>query len=417
MSMRHYSICLCLITVLFLSCNDNKIALIWTDHPEFAVYGDYFNTSQNQYKVTVKYYEFPSAELGRESRIKSNTCPDIVVGSWLKNTSTGANFRSLDYLFGANKLSRSIFYPRLLAVGRIDRNQYLLPVSFNVPALIFSKDKELEISNPFTIGFEEVKKLSGAYNVLNKGSYTRMGFSPMWDDNFLMVTAVLFDSSFREASPLAWDAAALNRSMDFVNDWTQQINTDNQAEEDFTFKYFVEPPEKLVQSGRILFSFMESSKLFTLSEESKNALDFRWIMEENKIPISEDAVFLGIPKRGKSPKAAKAFVQWFLKTENQRLLLEFSKSNRINETVFGICGGFSAIAAVTEQIFPRYYPSLLGRMPPSEFLAAPNILPRNWVVIKERVVLPYLHNRARIRQSEETQSLEKRLADWQRVNR
>jgi hypothetical protein len=414
---RHYSICVCLIALLFLSCNDKKIVQIWTDRPEFALYGDYFNTSQNQYKVTVKYFEFPSAELGRENRRKSNSSPDIVVGSWLKNISTGANFKSLDYLFGASKLSRSVFYPCLLAAGRIDRNQYLLPVSFNVPALIFSNDKELEISSSFTIGFEEIKKLSGEYNVLNKGSYTRMGFSPLWSDDFLMITAVLFDSSFKEAYPLAWDAAALNRSMDFVSDWTRQINTDNQAEEDFTFKYFFEPPEKLVQSGRVLFSYMKSSKLFTLSEETRNFLDFRWIMEENKIPIAEDAVFLGIPKRGKSPKAAKAFIQWFFKIENQRLLLEFSKANRINETVFGICGGFSSIGAVSEQIFPRYYPSLLGRMPPSEFLAVPNILPRNWAVVRERVVLPYLHDRARIRRGEETLPLEKRLAEWQRVNR
>jgi ABC-type glycerol-3-phosphate transport system substrate-binding protein len=417
--MRHYSICLylCLITLLFVSCNDKKIAQIWTDLPEFALYGDYFNTSQNKYKVTVKYYEYPSAELDRETRRKSSARPDLVVGSWLKNTSTGANFKSLDNLFGANKLSRSIFYPRLLAVGRIDRNQYLLPVSFNVPALIFSSEKELEISNSFTIGFEEIKNLSRGYNALNRGSYTRMGFSPLWSDEFLLITAALFDTSFKEASPLAWDSAALNRSMNFVNDWTRQINTDHQAEEDFTFKYFFQPPERLIQSGRILFSFMESSKLFTLSEESRNSLDFRWIMEENKILIAEYAVFLGIPKRGKSPKAAKAFIQWFFQIETQRQLLEFTKANRINETFFGICGGFSAIGPVTEQIFPLYYPSLLGHIPPSEFLAAPNILPRNWAVIKDRVVLPYLHDRARVGQPEETLSLEKRLTEWQRVNR
>jgi ABC-type glycerol-3-phosphate transport system substrate-binding protein len=415
--MRQNSIYVCLIAFLFFSCSDNKIVQIWTDRPEFALYGDYFNTSQNQYKVMVKYLESPSAELGRENRKKSNACPGIVVGSWLKNTSTGANFKSIDNLFGANKLSRSVFYQRLLAAGRIDRNQYLLPVSFNVPALIFSKERDLEISNSFTINFEEIKKLSGGYNVLNKGLYTRMGFSPLWDDSFLIITAVLFDTSFREASPLAWDNDALNRSMNFIYDWTNEINTDNHAEEEFTFKYFFEPPEKLILSGRILFSFMESSKLFTLSEESKNTLDFRWIMEESKIPIATDAVFLGIPKKGKSQKAAGAFVQWFFKIENQRLLLEYSKANRINENVFGICGGFSAIGAVTEQIFPQYYPSLLGRMPPSEFLAVPNILPRNWAVIRERVVRPYLHDRARSDHSEETMSLERRLSDWQRANR
>jgi len=415
--MRHYSICVCLIAVLLISCNDKKIAQIWTDRPEFALYGDYFNTSQNQYKVNVKYVEYPSARLGRENRKKTDTNPDIVAGSWIKNTSTGANFKSLDSLFGASKLSRTVFYPRLLAAGRIDRNQYLLPVSFNVPALIFSKEKELDISNSFTISFDEIKKLSANYNVLRKDSYVRMGFSPLWSDDFLMITAALFDSSFKEASPLAWDAAALNRSMNFVNDWTVKINNDIQAEEDFKFKYFIEPPEKLIQSGRILFSYMESSELFTLNEESKNILDYRWIMEDGKIPIAENAVFLGIPKGGKSTRAAKAFIQWFFKVENQRLLLEFCKSNRINETVFGICGGFSSIGAVTEQIFPRYYPILFGRMPPSEFLTAPNVLPENWSVIRERVVLPYLHDRARNKQTDETAPLEKRLADWQRVNR
>jgi len=415
--MRHFIIYFCLITVLLTSCNDKKIAQIWTDRPEFALYGDYFNASQKHYKVNVKYVEFPSAQLGRENRRKSDTSPDIVVGSWLKNISTSANFKSLDGLFGANKLSRSVFYPRLLAAGRIDMNQYLLPVSFNLPALIFSKEKELEISNSFTINFEEIKKLSAKYNVIRNRSYTRMGFSPLWSDDFLMVTAMLFDSSFKEASPFTWDAAALNRSMNFVNDWTLQINNDNQAEEDFTFKYFIEPPEKLIQSGRILFSYMGSSELFILNEENKNFLDYRWIMEENKIPIAENAVFLGISKGGKSAKAAKAFIQWFFKIENQQLLLEFSKANRINETVFGICGGFSAIEAVTEQIFPRYYPSLFGRMPPPDFLTASNVLPENWALIRERVVLPYLHDRARTKQTDEIMPLEKRLSEWQRVNR
>jgi hypothetical protein len=304
-----------------------------------------------------------------------------------------------------------------LAVGRIDRYQYLLPVLFNIPALIFNKDSIQELSNQFTIGFDEIKDLSKNYNTLNRGAYTRMGFSPLWNDDFLLITSVLFEASFREASPLVWDAAALARSMDFVYNWTHEINTNNQAEEDFTFKYFFEPPAKLLQSGRILFSYMESSDLFTLSDESKQNLDFRWIMEQNKIPITDDAVYLGIPKRGKAFKAARAFVLWFFRTDVQRQLLEYSKANRINESVFGISGGFSALSHVTEQVFPQFYPDLLGRMPPSEFLMPPNILPANWVVIKERVILPYLHERARKEQTYETYSLERRLSDWSRMNR
>jgi len=415
--MRKFTFCLkivfaSLFAVLTISCSGNKTALIWTDRPEFAIYGELFNNSQSQYKVSVRHFEFPAAEL----RI-SNSNPDIIVASWLKNSSTGTIFKSIDNLFGANKLSRSVFYPRLLAIGRIENRQFLLPVSFNIPAMVFSTGREQNFSSQFTIDFEEIKNLSGSYNVLSQGAYTQMGFSPLWNSDFLFQTAVLFGTSFTEDSPLVWDEAALERAMDFIYSWTHEINSNNQAEEDFTFKYFFEPISKLIQSGRILFSYMESGELFTLSEDIKANMDFRWLMEQETIPITEDMVYIGTPKRGKSQKAAAAFIQWFFQPDSQRLIIEYSKANRITESVFGICGGFSALSPVTEQIFPRYYPDLLGRMPPSEFLAPPSIVPSNWTGIKERVILPYLDERARSLNANNLYSLERRISDWSRQNR
>jgi ABC-type glycerol-3-phosphate transport system substrate-binding protein len=410
--MRFYPGCIVLAAVLLLSCEGSRTVQIWTDRPELAIYGEYFNAMQNQYKIMVRYYEFPAAELE-----KTDQHPDIVIGSWLKNASTGMFFKPVDTFFGTKKLFRNIFYPRLLAVGRIESSQYLLPVSFNVPALIFSRDREQGLSNSFTIGFDEIKNLSKSYNAVTRGAFTRMGFSPLWNDDFLFIAAVLFGSSFKEASPLAWDTAALDRSMEFIYNWTNEVNAGNQEEEDFSFKYFIEPPAKLIHSGRILFSYMESNTLFTLSEDSRNNLDFRWITEQNKIPLTEGSVYLGLPKKGKSFKAASAFVQWFFRPETQRQILEESRANRMNETVFGICGGFSALSSVTEEIFPKFYPDLLGRMPPSEFLNPPNNLPQNWVILKRRVIFPYLHDRARVSKADEILSLERRISDWTRVNR
>ncbi|MDR2952311.1 MAG: hypothetical protein LBU82_03615 [Treponema sp.] len=395
-----------------LSCNGNKVALVWTDRPEFAIYGEYFNTAQNQYKVTTRYYDYPVSEL---ERALDN--PDIIVGSWLKNTATEAHFKPIDNLFGAKKLARSVFYAHLLAFGRIERNQYLLPVSFNAPAFIFSRRNSLEFSNPFTIGFDEVKTLSKAFNAENNGVFSRMGFSPLWSDDFLYTAAVLHGASFREGLPLTWDAPALDSSLTAVYDWTHEINTDNKAEEDFKFKYFFEPPEKLIQSGRILFSYIESDALFTLSEDLRRNLDFRWIAEKSVIPLSEDAVYMGMPKKGKAAKAAAAFINWFFQAETQQKLLEESRADRLAETVFGVCGGFSSLSAVTEQVFPRFYPGLLGRMPPSENLEPALSLPADWPALKDRIVLPYLHDRARKRNSYEVYPLEKRISDWQRVNR
>jgi hypothetical protein len=391
---------------------DSKTAVIWTDRPEFAVYGDYFNTAQNQYKVEIRYFDFPAGELK-----KAEQHPDIVIGRWLKSASTRVFFKSLEGFLGRRRLSRTAFYPPLLAIGSIDRTQYLLPVSFNAPALIFAREQGERLSNPFTIGFEEMKRLGGGFNTESRGAYTRMGFSPLWDDHFLFITAALFNSSFREASPLAWDSAALERAMDFVYNWTLEVNSNVQAEADFTFKYFFDPPEKLALSGRILCTYMSSDRLFTLAEEQRNNLDFRWIAENNVIPLIEDAVYLGLPKKGKSPRAAAAFVRWFYQTETQRWILDRSKSVRMNESSFGIGGGFSALRTVTEQVFPQFYPGLLGHMPPGDFLSPANILPGNWPVLKERVILPYLRDRARSPVREDVYPMERRLADWLRMNR
>jgi len=412
------------LAVMFISCSDIDTIEIWTNRPEVALYGEFFNNTQTQYKVSVKYTEFPINEISRANS------PDIIIASWLKNSSTQTYFKNINNIFGAKKLSRNIFYPRLLAAGRIeDRNQYLLPVSFNVPALIFSKERENELSNQFTVSFNEIKEISRKYNIESGGSYTRMGFSPLWNSRFLLAAAVLQGASFREdeppqgaarvssRNPLVWDSSALEQTISFINNWTNEINTSSQMDEDFTFKYFFESHERLIQSGRIFFSYTESSELFLLSEEVKPLLDFRWIMEQNMIPITEDMIMLGIPKWAKSQTAARAFVMWFFNVETQRLLLDYFKSNRIHENIFGICGGFSALNSVTEQVYPIFYPELLGRMPPSEYFMELNIIPANWAAIKDRVILPYLSERARGESDNEIYPLERRVNDWVRLNR
>jgi len=385
--------------------------VLWTDSPEFAFYTEYFNNAQNQYRVQVRYFDSPARQL-----INTAEYPDIVAGNWLKSASTRVFFRPLDSLFDNKNLSKSAFYPRLLAMGNIDGKQYLLPVSFNAPVLVFSKDRAELLSNPFTVGFEEIKKLGKDYNRESRGVYTRMGFSPAWDSNFLFIAATLFDVSFREASPLAWDAQALERAMDFAYEWTCSINSSVQAEDDFKFKYFYEPAARLVLSGRILFTYMNSDDLFTQAEERRNDLDFRWITERNTIPLSEDAVYMGLAKKGKSPAAANAFIRWFYQTGTQTQFLEKSRDNRMFEASFGIGGGFSALRSVTEQIFPQFYPELMGHMLPEEFLSPASILPWNWTALKEHSILPYLHERARRPNNDDILPLERRIADWYRLN-
>jgi ABC-type glycerol-3-phosphate transport system substrate-binding protein len=402
--------------MLFLdSCTlqSSNTAVLWTDRPEFALYAEYFNTGQDDFKIETRYFESPARNLTENDGVY----PDIVAGNWLKSAATRSLFRPMDNLFKKDLISRESFYPPLLALGNIDGKQYLLPVAFNIPALIFAQDKGELLSSPFTLTLEEIKELGKSYNSISGGVYSRMGFSPGWDDDFIFVNAVLFGASFREADPLAWDNEALERTLAYVESWISEANTGIQAEDDFSFKYFYDPPAKLVISGRVLFFYMLSSDLFTLPRERWTDLDFRWIAGENTIPISEDMVYYGIYRHSRAQKAAEAFTQWFFRAETQRLLLDAGKNNRLNETHFGIANGFSALRTVTEQVFPQFYPSLLGRMPPGSFLSPPNILPRNWTAMKERVILPYLHDRIRATNRGDIRSLERRLSDWTRLNR
>jgi ABC-type glycerol-3-phosphate transport system substrate-binding protein len=405
---------LLMVLLSFASCGNgnNRAAVLWTDRPEFTFYAEQFNASQDKYKVEAYYFESPAQKLtdGIEN-------PDIVAASWLKSASTRALFLPLDSLLSHETISQNAFYPRLLALGYIEGKQYLLPVAFNIPAMVFARNYSQPLSNPFTIDMEEIMDRGKAYNAETNGVYTRMGFSPSWSDEFLFITATLFNTGFREASPLAWDPLALERALVYVQQWISGANTSIQAEDDFSFKYLYDPPAKLVSSGRILFTYMDSSEFFTLAEERRANLDFRWIAEKDVIPLDEWSVYYGIHKKTKSKKAAMAFTEWFFQAGTQRKLLEAAKSKRLLENSFGIGGGFSAMRTVTEQIFPHFYPSLLGHMPPESFLSPPNILPRNWMTLKERVILPYLHDRIRNAGKEDIRPLERRITDWYRLNR
>ena len=417
MKAQNFIIRVSLVSVAFIclascSLSTSNTLVIWTDRPEFAIYAQYFNAEQDKYTVEVRYFDSPAQRL-----IEEGVHPDIVIASWLKSASVRSYFRRLDNLFRQDGLSHSDFYARLLALGSIDDHQFFLPVSFNIPAMVFARDFTQTPNNPFTIEMEEIKERSRSFNVVSDGVYTRMGFSPSSNDDFLFIAATLFGASFREAAPIAWEVRALEQSITWVQSWITEANTSVQAEDDFAYKYFFDPPDRLVNSGRILFSYMDSARFFTLPEERRANLDFRWIASGERIPLDEWSAYYGIHRRTRSLKAAEAFTKWFFTAETQRLLLEESRRKRLSETSFGIAGGFSAMQTVTEQVFPLFYPDLLGRMPPESFLSPPNILPQNWLIIKERIIIPYLRDRIRHSSRDEVRALERRMSDWDRLNR
>ncbi|MGI5107881.1 extracellular solute-binding protein [Treponema socranskii] len=388
--------CLCvlfLFTIFFAGCSLKRETLItiWTNIPEFTEYGELFNDTHGKKKVILVYKKNPSEAIA--SKAEKNP-PDIAVGPWLRTDKTARFFRSIDTIFDGNGITQSIFYPQLLEAGKIRQAYYLLPVSFNLPVVIFSRENAAAVEDNYTLSIEQIKAAGAAFNVQQKnGVYTRIGFAPQAGNSFLYFTAKAKGAQFREyKSSFTWNADKLSDAIAYLKNWSKTVNTSSEAERDFTYKYLSVPNFKRVTSGRTLFAYITSDALFSLTPEQSEMLDYRWIYDGNKIPIEDSFVTLGIPKGAKHPNAAYDFIVWFLSAETQRAILERKAKQNLDIHQFGIAGGFSSIKEVNEHILPLYKTMLLTNTPPTDMLGVPEKLPADWEIIKEQIIVPYLRD-------------------------
>ncbi len=400
---------ICLATIWSCGPKKSHIAIIWTDRSEFAVYAEAFNNSQSKYRVHVEYRANPA-----EALVNAVNPPDIVIGPWLKSEKPRNRLVPVDYLFNELRINSGNFYPSILELGHIKGRQFLLPVSFNLPAIIFSPEHQTRIPGDFTISVEEIRSIGQSFNEEKNGIHTRMGFSPRWEPEFLYLTTRLFNVRFEESTRLFnWNQQAADELIHYLRDWTQTANTSVRAEDDFEFKYLYDPPYTLVLKGRNLFSMIPSEKLFVLPQEKMANLEFRWISRNGNVPVQDEIIYLGIPRKSKNLEAAEQFIIWFFNEKNQRSMLERSLAMGIAAHSFGIAGGFSSLRPVNEKIFPLFYPALLGHIPPAESLSAPRILPYNWKSMKAEIIMPWLIEATSApKDSKQPASIAERLSEW-----
>jgi ABC-type glycerol-3-phosphate transport system substrate-binding protein len=387
-----------------------RVLTIWTDQSIFALYAGYFNVAQDRFKAEVAYFDNVAEQLSEARGVGAG--PDIIVGRWLQGETALGFFRPVDsYLKGLGP-AESLFYPALLESGKQNKTRLLLPVSFDLHALVFDRNNMALLPGPFTITPDEIQTAGADYNRMQNGVWTRIGFSPFWNEEFLFLISSLFGTNWREGTPLSWDELQLEESADYLHEWVVAANDSFQADDDFSFKYFYEPPDRLAASGRILFTVERASDYFRLPEERRRTLDFRWIEHAGTITPAENIVYYGIYRNAASRRAAAAFTSWFFNKETQRGILKKSAVLRTSGHIFGISGGFSAVRSVTETIFPEFYEGMLGHAPPPEKILSPGIFPPCFPELKERVILPYL--KGRIRTPGSVRPLELRVSDWVR---
>ncbi len=390
----------------------NRI-VIWTSCREFAQYIELFNRQHKDNCAILVYKENPALSL---PPAKDENPPDIIVGSWLRTDSPQKSFKSLDYLFDARKLTSDDFYPQLLDCGKRKTTQYLLPVSFNLPTVIFATENKDQIPDSYVLSLNQIRSTASAYNAKNqKDAYTRIGFTPLGNNDFLYLFAKIKGAAFREEkNEIIWDNQSLLNAANMLRDWVNKENTSSQMEEDFSFKYLFMPYYRQVSSGRTLYAYTTSDNLFKILKEQDLDVDYRWVVEDKSIYIEDSLTMLGIYKDARNQVGATEFISWFFQSGNQKNILETKESMHLETDMFGIAGGFSAMRDVTEHVLPIYYNQLLTNLPPSQMLTVPQKLPARWESYRALVVEPYLKAIVTLQDGEDAPTLEDFEKEWRK---
>ncbi len=402
----------CLLAQLLCGCSkkvENRL-VIWTDNSEFVQYAEIYNESHKT-KAVLVYKEDLAASL---PPMRDELMPDVIAGSWLRNSRVKRNFVPLDFLFERRYLTSSAFYSVLLEAGTTSHRQYLLPVNFNLPAIIFSAENEDRLETSYTISLEQLRKTGATYNKKNKkDKYTAIGFAPQSSRQFLYTVAKMKRADFRQGAgnSFLWNQDALSESISFLKEWISTENPSPAVENDFVYKYLSETDDKRVTGGRTLFSYMTSDKLFQLSKEQLSQLGFRWLENEGTIPVEDSMIMTGISAKSAHKADAAEFISWLFTPDTQRSIMERKARMNLNNMQFGIAGGFSAVKDVTEQILPVYYTQLLTNIPQADSFYVSSKKPRNWEQIKANAVIPYITESVAAVSDKKTATLEERYAE------
>lgn len=401
---------------LFSGCSKRaeKRLVIWTDNSEFAPYIEIFNQTHKE-KAVLVYKENIAASLPpADDELK----PDIIAGSNLKNSRTRKNFTTVDYLFNRKYITSSAFYPALLKAGSYRCHQYLIPVNFNIPALIFSNENKKLVKNNYTISLDELKTAGAEFNKKNKkDAFTAIGFAPQSSVNFLYSVSEMRGAQFREdrGNSFTWNKDNLKSTIDYLKSWITTENSSTQTESDFVYKYLSETPDKQVTSGRTLFSYITSDKLFSMNSMQLSKIDFRWLNYNSLIQVEDSCMMMGISRKSKKMAIASDFIAWFFTPETQHDILERKIKSNLDTVQFGIAGGFSSLKDVNEHILPVYYPAMMTNIPAADSLKTPGRKPTVWKEIKNHVVLPYLSEIILEEDSKKVQTMESRYSDLKKI--
>lgn len=372
--------------VLLSGCGRQNTAtvVLWSHRVDVAAMVELYNAQDRGFKIEMRFVPDPAGAISDGA-----TLPDVIIGDSIANQSMADLFLPLGSIIDRGPIVRTRFYRRLLEGGRISGRQRLLPLAFDLPAVMFRQSPENAALPEFALHVDQIQSLAAEWNRTTGTRVTHMGFVPRWDAEFLYVMAMTHGARFHEESTAAtWNAAQLQASIDYARDWSYRANGGTATENAFTQRYVLDPKYQLLMRDRIRFAYISAGRLFQFTDSQRGRIDFRWIRGDDGIPVLEDVVYAGIVQNGPNRRGAQDFVEWLFQPQTHVAILESARVKRLPD--FGIAGGFSSIPEVNERHLPRFYPALLGSIPREDALVFPPRIPRYWNAIRREVVQPWM---------------------------
>ena len=367
---------------IFIGCGSATVVL-WTDTSEAAPVVELFNAEQDRYVVELRYEQ----DVSRALRMSEESA-DVVIARGIDDASTARLFRSVDRLLGG-AIDPNEFYEPLLANGSRSGRQLLLPLSFNLPLMYFT-DRNIRATDGISLSPDQMRAAGVEFNTIDEERADQIAFSPLWDGSFLY-ELIRFEGLVVEenaAGEPEWSLDALLGGMNVAIAWVADDNGGVTIDGAFQAQYLYDPIIRLVQQGRILFGYDSSDSFFRRSDAARSGLQFRWLGNEQDVPVLESIVYAGIPDRATNRSGAEAFITWLFDVDLQTELLANNRRKRID--TFGVVGGFSSLWRVTERAIPDQYPDLRSLIPPADWMRFPPPSPRHWGAVVETVVQPWL---------------------------
>lgn len=352
-----------LVLAIMSGCGTPERALVWTDVPELVVAAQLFNKENDQMAVDIEYKANAASELK-----KTNKPPSLVIAKYLLSIPLAKKFDSLNDLFSKYYLDPNDMYPALLSAGKQGAEHLLVPLSFDCMVLV---ERKAESSNAgvAALSFDRILSSSKAFTKIDDGKVSAMGFSPRWNlefaEDWLLAGGAGFslNQNWKSTSvslpndvhtwPILWNKENLERAVDELVSLSSNVK--KEQEDAFTFTYFNKPGYQLVLENRILYWPMRASEFFRLPYSAKTQLQYRFPMVNQKMLLTADVRYMGIPKGAKNKKAALAFVRWLLIAENQEKVWKEMEAQQLLPDYIPF-GGFSSIMQMNERVFSKYFP-------------------------------------------------------------